>query len=66
VRITDILVENHGSVVLLNPVSDEGRTWLDNNVAAEGWQWIGDALACEPRMVGAVVEGARNDGLEVA
>lgn len=61
----DLRVEQEGSVVLLRPVSAAGEEWLDENVQSEGWQWFGGALACEPRMVEAVVRGAQGDGLVV-
>jgi hypothetical protein len=61
----DIRVENHGSVTLLRPLNEVGRRWLDDNVQAEDWQWLGGALACEPRTVFNVVDGAEGDGLEV-
>ena len=61
----DILIEDHGSVVLARPLTEAGKSWLDENVESEGWQWLGGALACEPRYVGVLVEGARGDGLGV-
>ena len=63
---SDLHVENHGSIVLLFADSEEGRAWLDENVYAERWQWVGDGIACEPRMVEAVLVGAAADGLEIA
>jgi hypothetical protein len=61
----DIIVENHGSVALLRPMTDAGREWIDENVPTEGWQWLGGALSCEPRYVENIVEGATGDGLVV-
>jgi len=61
----DLRVEGHGSVFLLRPLTDTGREWLTENVANEGWQWLGDALACEPRHVGDVIQGARAFGIKV-
>jgi hypothetical protein len=60
----DILVENHGSIVLLRPVSDAGREWLDDNISSDA-QRLGDAVACEPRYVRDIADGAQNDGLVV-
>jgi hypothetical protein len=61
--VTDIIIENHGSVVLVRPITNTGHKWIDEHVDSEGWQWFGDALAVEPRYVGGLVEGAVNDGL---
>ena len=52
-----VSIENHGSVVLLRPLSDEARLWIDENVQTEGWQWFGDAFAVEPRYVEPLVRG---------
>jgi hypothetical protein len=49
-------VENHGSIVLVRPLSDAARGWVSENVELEGWQWHGDAFACEPRAFGPMVE----------
>jgi hypothetical protein len=61
----DILVENHGSVVLLRPRTPLAAAWIEEHVQSEDWQWIYGALAVEPRFVQAVIQGAREDGLEV-
>jgi len=61
----DIRVENHGSVVLLRPLSDAGKEWLEANVINEETQRWGEAVVAEPRYVANVVEGMQADGLEV-
>ena len=61
----DIVVEDHGTVALLRPMTRAGGVWLNDNVSSEPWQWMGAALACEPRMVADVVAGAQADGLVV-
>jgi hypothetical protein len=62
----DITVENHGSVVMLRPMTRAGLKWIIENVEADSWQWLGNALACEPRMVQDVIDGAEAAGLKVA
>jgi hypothetical protein len=61
----DILVENHGSVFLLRPVSPVGQTWLQENVIGDETQLFGNAVVCEPRYVADIVLGARGEGLLV-
>lgn len=61
----DIRIENHGSIVLIRPVSDAGQEWLDNNIGDDA-QMFGTAIAAEPRYVQAIIEGAECDGLTVA
>jgi hypothetical protein len=63
----DILVENHGSVVLLRPATPTGRAWLEANCDRSGYQpFLGGTLLCEPRYVRDIVEGAIAAGLAVA
>jgi hypothetical protein len=63
---TDICIENAGSIVLVRPMTPTGKAWVEENVEAEDWQHFGGAIAAEPRTVQAVVDGARGDGLEVS
>ena len=61
----DIRIDNHGSIVLITPVSEEGQAWVDEHLAHPEIQMWGNAVVAEPRYVAAIVEGAQNDGLEV-
>lgn len=61
----DLDVEDQGSIVLLRPRSDAGTDWIADACDAPPWAWWGGALAIEPRLVGAIVDGARGDGLTV-
>ncbi len=58
-----IRVENCGSIILLRPLTKRARKWLEKSCACESWQWFGEALAVEPRMVGAILKGALEEGL---
>jgi hypothetical protein len=60
----DIAVENHGSLVLLDPLSQRAAQWL-HDVVSEGAQWWGRALVVEPRYVVDIVRGAVENGLRV-
>jgi hypothetical protein len=61
----DVQIENAGSIVLIRPLTDAGRNWVEHNIQAEDWQHFGGAIAAEPRTVEAVIEGMRGDGLDV-
>ncbi len=61
----DILIEDHGSLVLLRPRTAVGQLWLTDNLA-DDVMTFGLAFIAEPRYVGAIVKGACADGLEVA
>jgi hypothetical protein len=62
----DLRFEHHGSVVLIRPLTPEGRDWIETNVETEGWQWFGGAVAAEPRYIENVVLGAVEAGLVVS
>jgi hypothetical protein len=54
-------IENHGSIVLVRPLTEDVTAWLNENVDDEA-QWFGDALVVEPRYVGPLVEGLIEQG----
>ena len=58
----DALIENHGSIVLLRPLSDAAEAWLEENVAEDALRF-GGAVVCEPRYVEALCLGMTEDGL---
>lgn len=63
----DILVGNHGSILLLRPATPVGRTWLEAKCDRTGYQpFACGTLLCEPRYVADIVAGARQAGLEVS
>jgi hypothetical protein len=62
---SDIEIESHGTVVLIRPLTDIGRAWVEEHIEADTWQYFGGAIAAEPRAVPPVIEGMLADGLEV-
>lgn len=62
----DLLVEDHGSILLLRPGTTRARVWLEANCDRRGYQPFTDGTRlCEPRHVTDIVAGARQAGLEV-
>lgn len=62
----DVQVTGGGTtIVMVKTLTKEAASWVKENVATESWQWLDNAFACEPRMVNDLIEGMRNDGLEV-
>jgi hypothetical protein len=59
----DLYFEDHGSIVLIRPVSPLGKTWLDENVGDENTLTLGGAVVCEPRYVSDIFCGAVAEGL---
>jgi len=56
----DFRVENHGSIVLLRPLTDSAETWVEDFVAYQ--QTFGDAIVVEHRYIAAIVEGFEAEG----
>lgn len=52
-------VENHGSILLVRPLTADVRGWLEEHT--EG-TWFGGALAVEPRYVEDLVDGLVAEG----
>lgn len=50
-------VQEFGSVTLLVPGTEQELAWLLDNCNVEPWQMLGGALAVEPRMAEAIMEG---------
>lgn len=63
--IPDIRAEHCGTVTMLRPLTPRGTEWLTDHVHAEAWQRFGGAIACEPRYVADILEGAASDGMLV-
>jgi hypothetical protein len=61
---TDISFENHGSIVLVRGLTDEGQDWLDEHIDEDAPRWSG-GIAVEPRFVSALVDGILESGLEI-
>ncbi len=61
----DIQLEDHGSLWLLQPLTEAGRGWLDDHLDPAA-PMIGEAVVVEPRYVEDITEGMINDGLIVA
>lgn len=62
----DIIVEHHGSIVILRGVSDAGCAWIEANISGEDYQPLGlGARLVEPRYVSPILEGAEADGLQI-
>lgn len=61
----DLQLRDEGTIVLIIPSSPAGQAWVDEHLPEDAPRF-GGAVAAEPRYVAAIVEGATDDGLEVA
>lgn len=60
----DAVVENHGSLVLLRPVSEAAHDWIEEHLP-EDRMYFGEAVVVGPRYVLHIVFGMKNAGLEL-
>lgn len=60
----DFYVENHGSLFLLRPISPAANTWVDEHIPADA-NYFGGAVVVEHRYIQDIVQGIKDDGLEV-
>jgi hypothetical protein len=58
----DVLVENHGSIFLFQPLTPVAEEWLEENLEGEV-TYLQGALVVEPRYAGDLAEGMTADGL---
>lgn len=62
----DVFVENHGTILLIRPVSDIAREWIDEHIGSQNrFQPYYPTVVCEPRYVFDVVAGMQASGLMV-
>jgi hypothetical protein len=62
----DILVANHGSLMILRPNTVEGGEWLESNIGEDnGYQPMWPSVVVEARYAQAILEGASRDGLNL-
>jgi hypothetical protein len=60
----DLVVEHHGSIVILRGMTDAGCAWIEANVSGEGYQPFGlSARLAERRYVQPILDSATADGL---
>ena len=62
----DVQVQNHGTLYVFIPCTDEARNWIEENVQIENHMRLGNNFACEWRFADAIVNGMREAGLVVA
>lgn len=60
----DVTIANHGSIVIVTPLTQAAMDWVDENVSKERQAW-GDGFAVESRYADDLICGMRADGLSV-
>jgi hypothetical protein len=54
-------VEPHGTIVLVRPLTDDVKRWLEENTAEDA-VWFGGALVVEPRYLDDLYHGLVAEG----
>lgn len=62
ITVPDVQVENHGSLFLFRPMTEEAETWLEENTDG---MWYSGALVVEPRYAHALALGMIDDGFRL-
>jgi len=62
----DISINNQGSIVLLEPLTDAGRAWVKEHIGEDnGYQLDWPTVLCDHRYAWPIVKGMWEDGLVV-
>ncbi len=61
---SDFRVRNEGSLVLLEPLSNNAFAWVAAHLP-DNVQYFGNSIAVEPRYISDILVGIQNDGLEI-
>jgi hypothetical protein len=63
---TDFRTSDHGTVVLIWPVSTAAHDWVEQNLVAEPWQWFGGALGVDHRFAPDILAEITKAGFAIA
>jgi hypothetical protein len=62
----DFLLENHGSIFLLKPLTPAATSWVVEHIGQDnGYQPYFPTVVVEPRYIADIITGIQNDGLAV-
>jgi hypothetical protein len=62
----DFLVENHGSIFLLKPLTPTATSWVEEHIGQDNeYQPYFPTVVVEHRYIADIVAGIQNDGLAV-
>lgn len=61
---SDFSVENHGTIYLLRPLTEDAEQWIEDHIPEDAQTW-GNAIVVEHRYIGAIVDGFQGDGLSL-
>ena len=50
-------VRDEGTVVLIIPMTEFAKKWIDENVQVDSWQWLGQGFAVDHRCAEDLLQG---------
>lgn len=59
---SDFAIENHGSIMLLRPITAIAEEWIEEHVGNDETLTWGDATVVEPRYIGPIIEAMLSEG----
>ena len=62
---SDFSISDHSTIILIQPLNEAARRWLDENVVSEPWQWVQGALCVEARFARDLIIEIEEAGFEV-
>ena len=62
---SDFQITDQGTIILIRPLNEAARQWLDENVVTEPWQWVNDALCVEARFARDLIIEIEQTGFEI-
>jgi hypothetical protein len=62
---SDFMVFDHGSIIVLQPVSADASGWANEHLPADAMRWGPKGVVIERRYWPAIYEGIIADGLSV-
>jgi len=60
----DVRFTDHGTIVLLEPLTEAAQEWVADNISPDAQTWAG-SIVVEPRYVENIVLGMQDDGLAI-
>lgn len=62
----DFIISDHGSILILNAISEEAKEWASDNLPDDAQTWGPHGTVVEPRYIGPIIDGIQADGLTIS
>jgi len=61
----DVRIDDQGTLVMFEPISQAAKDWFSEHVQSESWQWMGTRLGVDHRMAQNLVDGIEGAGFTI-